>query len=220
MNYYNGELELLKTEDDAMATVRACFEKHGLGHPAGQVRFITNAVDFNDFRGNSSFPSQLESAVSELVARNLPVEGQISFYGDSEGALFVRADGTVELFDEEQATIKNAYDDDLAKELRSRGYVVEKKQKGLSKVRLKQLLFQALQLLRKYVAAANANCDWKSADDILFSELDMEIGELAEIYDEAGVTVSGASCFEDGESPKDYFVKMGAGPLAFGREEE
>ena len=71
--------------------------------------------------------------------------------------------------------------------------------------RARQLLFCTIQLLRQ--ERRYAFSDWKDVDDDLFSNLDIEIGELEEIYDPYGVMVYGDSCFENGQSPKDYDVR-------------
>lgn len=71
--------------------------------------------------------------------------------------------------------------------------------------RAKQLLFCTIQLLRQ--ERMHAFSDWKDADDELFSDLDIEIGELEDIYDPYGIMVYGGSCFENGQSPKDYDVR-------------
>lgn len=78
--------------------------------------------------------------------------------------------------------------------------------------RAKQLLFCALQLLRKreidhYRESSGAFPDWKDVDDYIFSELDMEKHELEEIYAPYQVLVYSGSCYEDGESPKNFDTK-------------
>lgn len=74
--------------------------------------------------------------------------------------------------------------------------------------RLAQIAFCALQLLRQVVTGKNAKhfSDWRDADDWIFSELGIEIGELEAIYQPyyEDVVVYGDSCFEDDNSPKDY----------------
>ena len=71
--------------------------------------------------------------------------------------------------------------------------------------RAKQLLFCTIQLLRQ--ERLHEFSDWKDADDALFSDLDIEIGELEEIYNPYHVMVYGGSCFEDEHSPKDYDMR-------------
>ena len=87
----------------------------------------------------------------------------------------------------------------------------------ISNVRLRQMLFETLQLLRKVRSeSCNSPSDWKDIDDWLFSELDFELGELEEVYAGTGVMVYGGSCYEDGQSPKDYATKyFEAAPGAF-----
>lgn len=71
--------------------------------------------------------------------------------------------------------------------------------------RAKQIAFCALQLLRKEMGKEMPNADWKDIDDVLFSELDIEMGELEEIYKPyPDVLVYAGSCFVNGQSPKDY----------------
>lgn len=73
--------------------------------------------------------------------------------------------------------------------------------------RAKQIAFCALQLLRKEMSKEMPNADWKDVDDALFSELDIEIGELEEIYKPyPDALVYAGSCFENEQSPKDYDV--------------
>ena len=76
---------------------------------------------------------------------------------------------------------------------------------SLTQMRAVQIAFQALQLIRKLETQKGR--DWKDVDDWLFSELDLEIGELEQIYNYYNVMVYGSSCYEDGQSPKDYDVR-------------
>ena len=53
--------------------------------------------------------------------------------------------------------------------------------------RQKELLFQAIQMLRKTLAAGDfKGVDWKDIDDYIFSELDLTVSELDEIMTNAG----------------------------------
>ena len=77
--------------------------------------------------------------------------------------------------------------------------------KGMSTERAKQIAFCALQLIRQ--EREKQGFDPKDTDDWLFSELDIEINELEEIYQpykDAGIQVYGNACFENEQSPKDY----------------
>ena len=79
-------------------------------------------------------------------------------------------------------------------------------QNGMSAERAKQLLFEVLQLFR-HKAEADGN-DPNDFDDWLFSELDMEIQELEEIYKPyPNIHVYGRSCYEQEQSPKDFDKK-------------
>ena len=75
--------------------------------------------------------------------------------------------------------------------------------------RAKQIAFQALQLIR--IKREETGHDPNDTDDWLFSELDVERGELAEIFKPYGVLYYAGSCFPDGESPKDYDRKHFSG---------
>lgn len=69
--------------------------------------------------------------------------------------------------------------------------------------RAKQIAFCALQYIRQ-----NAEKEGKDPidfDDELFSNFDIEIGELEEIYKPyPEIRVYAGSCFEDEHSPKDF----------------
>ena len=79
----------------------------------------------------------------------------------------------------------------------------EQTETTMSAQRAKQLLFEVLQLFRQ--KAEKEGQDPKDFDDWLFSELDMEIQELEEIYAPyPNITVYGASCYEQEQSPKDF----------------
>lgn len=71
--------------------------------------------------------------------------------------------------------------------------------------RAKQLLFCTLQLIRQHQEQQGK--DPNDTDDRLFSELDMEVSEVKEIYAPYHVSVYVGSCFPDAESPKDFDVK-------------
>lgn len=75
----------------------------------------------------------------------------------------------------------------------------------MTKERLLQIAFQAIQMLRK--TERKPGKDWKDIDDYIFSELDIEKGELLEIFEPYSSMVYVGSCFPDGESPKDYDAK-------------
>ena len=76
---------------------------------------------------------------------------------------------------------------------------------GMTIERAKQLLFCTLQLIRQY--RENQGKDPSDTDDLLFSELDMEVSEVEEIYAPYHVTVNTSSCYRDSESPKDFDKK-------------
>ena len=68
--------------------------------------------------------------------------------------------------------------------------------------RAKQIAFCCLQLMRQ--TAEQSGKDPHDYDDQLFSELDIEVQELEELYAPYGVSVYGGSYFETGQSPKNY----------------
>lgn len=87
------------------------------------------------------------------------------------------------------------------------GKLEKEKKKEMTAERAKQVAFCALQMLRRELnrRADGSKADWKNVDDYIFSELDIEIGELEEIYAPyKSASVYGGSCFEDDHSPKDY----------------
>ena len=68
--------------------------------------------------------------------------------------------------------------------------------------RLKDILFCTLELLR---AELQDNFyDRKDCDDFIFSELDMEVSEILEIYDGSKLNIYTGSAFADGTSPKNW----------------
>ena len=74
--------------------------------------------------------------------------------------------------------------------------------------RAKQIAFEVLQLFRK--EAEREGEDPVGFDDWLFSMLDLEIGEVEEIYkpyEKYGLSVYAGSCYEDEHSPKDFDVE-------------
>lgn len=92
---------------------------------------------------------------------------------------------------------------DLVKFAYSSGFLSQKTAPArISAERYKQIAFQALQLLRSTVRTKYY--DWKDADDWLFAEMDLEAGEVEEIYSGYFDMVYTGSCFADGESPKNY----------------
>ncbi len=88
----------------------------------------------------------------------------------------------------------------------------------ISADRLRHLLFQTLESYREYLAHTGEFSDWRDADDYLFSNLDIEIGEMEELYADAVPEiicygcVYGGSCYEDEQSPKNYHLRMGMKP--------
>lgn len=70
--------------------------------------------------------------------------------------------------------------------------------------RLKQISFCLIQLLRKEIRDNWEGTDQKDVDDYIFSELDLEVNELAEIVQGYDSTVYTGSCFCPNESPKNY----------------
>lgn len=72
----------------------------------------------------------------------------------------------------------------------------------MNEQRLKDILLCALELLR---AELQDNFyDQKDCDDFIFSELDMEVSEILEIYDGSNLNVYTGSAFMDGTSPKNW----------------
>ena len=70
--------------------------------------------------------------------------------------------------------------------------------------RAKQLLFQTIELLRN--TSNMSSSDLKDRDDWLFSEIDAEVGEIEDVYApyKQSALISLDSCFDDGESPKNF----------------
>lgn len=81
----------------------------------------------------------------------------------------------------------------------------EPKNPTMTVERAKQLLFCTLQLIRQY--REKEGHDPTDTDDLLFSELDMEMSEVEEVYAPYHVSVNVSSCFRDNESPKNFDIK-------------
>lgn len=80
--------------------------------------------------------------------------------------------------------------------------MIERMPGTMTCARAKQIAFEVIQLIRQ--ERERKGHDPNDTDDVLFSELDVEIGELEELFKPYGIRVYGGSCFEDGQSPKDY----------------
>lgn len=84
----------------------------------------------------------------------------------------------------------------------------------LTPERTKQIAFQAIQLLRQRERKHKPDSDWKDIDDYLFSEMDLERGEVNEIFSAYSSTpmVYTGSYYPNGASPKNfdtlYFTKV------------
>lgn len=81
-------------------------------------------------------------------------------------------------------------------------YLYEIDDHTMSAQRAKQIAFCLIQLIRKM--EERTGHDPNDTDDWLFSELDIEKGELLEIFKPYNIPVYTASCFSDGESPKNF----------------
>lgn len=85
----------------------------------------------------------------------------------------------------------------------------------LTQKRAKQIAFQAIQLLRRTSMESGGFEDWKDADDWIFSEMDLEIDEVNEIFaDYPNTQVYIGSCYSNGVSPKDYDKKYFNKPIS------
>lgn len=79
----------------------------------------------------------------------------------------------------------------------------------MSPERCKNVLFCMIELLR--MELVNEFQDWKDCDDYIFSLLDLEVSEIAEIYADRGIMYHCGSAFEDGTSPKNlhtYYERL------------
>lgn len=73
--------------------------------------------------------------------------------------------------------------------------------------RYRQIAFQAIQLLRQTERKRKPDANWKDIDDYIFSEMDLERGEVNEIFGMdkyPNATVYTGSCYPDGTSPKNF----------------
>ena len=73
--------------------------------------------------------------------------------------------------------------------------------------RYRQIAFQAIQLLRQTERKRKPDANWKDIDDYIFSEMDLERGEVNEIFGTdkyPNAMVYTGSCYRDGTSPKNF----------------
>lgn len=75
----------------------------------------------------------------------------------------------------------------------------------MTEQRMRNALFCVLELLRRELS--DNFYDWMERDDYIFSCLDLEEGEVMEVYDGRGLMINLSSTFEDFTSPKDWDKK-------------
>lgn len=78
----------------------------------------------------------------------------------------------------------------------------EELENSMTLLRARQIAFCALQLIRQ--EREKKGHDPVDTDDWLFSELDMEKQEVADLFGTYGVYPYTGSCFDNGDSPKNY----------------
>lgn len=84
------------------------------------------AVDFKDFHAGSDSAELIESLINLLTALACTFVGSITYYGDYNGRyeLDSNLENGYRCLTEDECAVEDADDDDLARQLESRGYIV------------------------------------------------------------------------------------------------
>jgi len=90
----------------------------------GVATFRLDELLFEDYY-DRDFDETIEELVNELEPLGYELNGYITYYGDSDGAIEIH-DNKVNRLTSEQVVIKEATDNDLISELKFRGYKVFK----------------------------------------------------------------------------------------------
>ncbi len=127
MIYYNtGYIQV--EEKDVKALIVAINATEIFGSELDVTDFYKHAgmavYDLNEVTGD--IEDNLQEVKKLLNTVGIEVDFEITFSGDSNGKYIVNDDGDFEMLSPEDAAIKDAYTDDLIKELQKRGYSVTK----------------------------------------------------------------------------------------------
>ena len=88
----------------------------------GAATFRLDELIFDEYY-DRYFDETLEELIKELKPLGYVLNGYVTYYGDRDGAIEVKDNKATKLTADEVA-IKNAADEDLIRELKSRGYKV------------------------------------------------------------------------------------------------
>ena len=127
MTYYNtGYIQV--EEKDVKALIVAINATEIFGFDLDVTDFYKHAgmavYDLCEITGD--IEDNLQEVKKLLNTVGIEVDFEITFSGDSNGKYIVNDDGEFEVLSPEDAAIKDAYTDDLIKELQKRGYSVTK----------------------------------------------------------------------------------------------
>ena len=129
MTYYNtGYIQVEEKDVKALIVAINATEIFGFGSELDVTDFYKHAgmavYDLNEVAGDIEVGLQEVKKLLNTVG--IEVDFEITFSGDSNGKYIVNDDGEFEVLSPEDAVIKDAYTDDLIKELQKRGYSVTK----------------------------------------------------------------------------------------------
>ena len=127
MTYYNTGYIQVK-EEDVQALIVAINATEIFGFDLDVTDFYKHCgmavYDLCEITGD--IEDNLQEVKKLLNTVGIEVDFEITFSGDSNGKYIVNDDGEFEVLSLEDSVIKDAYTDDLIKELQKRGYSVTK----------------------------------------------------------------------------------------------
>lgn len=127
MTYYNTGYIQVK-EEDVKALIVAINATEIFGFDLDVTDFYKHCgmavYDLCEITGD--IEDNLQEVKKLLNTVGIEVDFEITFSGDSNGKYIVNDDGEFEVLSLEDSVIKDAYTDDLIKELQKRGYSVTK----------------------------------------------------------------------------------------------
>lgn len=127
MTYYNTGYIQVK-EEDIKALIVAINATEIFGFDLDVTVFYKHCgmavYDLCEITGD--IEDNLQEVKKLLNTVGIEVDFEITFSGDSNGKYIVNDDGEFEVLSPEDSVIKDAYTDDLIKELQKRGYSVTK----------------------------------------------------------------------------------------------
>ena len=129
MTYYNtGYIQVEEKDVKALIVAINATEVFGFESELDVTDFYKHAgmavYDLNEVTGDIEYG--LREVKKLLNTVGIEVDFKITFSGDSNGKYIVNDDGDFEVLSPEDVVIKDAYTDDLIKELQKRGYSVTK----------------------------------------------------------------------------------------------